>query len=368
MNEDTIRLDARPEVAAFVAAVRSRLGDLTEEEREELLGGLEADLSERLAEGESADLGDPTAYAAELRAAAGLEVRRRRGWGSRRPVKPLREDVVALLDGSRQRLDAVVADGRPAVVWEFLVILRPLWWFVRAWMAVQLLDLVTNDSDLPTIVPTLLGLWPGVIVTAVFTVVSVQIGRGRWWPGTGVTRSLGPRLLLLGLNVFAIVVTPTVLGQFPGPGTYVDDSGYATPMPGIQNRGSYVANIFPYDAEGKPLIGVQLFDQAGRPLVVNRDARAAYYDSRGVTVSFPWYNGGQRLWNVFPLPGRTAPDDGYGPPRVTEKAWTSTNPPVLPTAPLAVVPPVALPTPAPAEPQVTPSSSPSTDSEKPRRR
>ena len=66
------------------------------------------------------------------------------------------------------------------MVWEFLVILRPLWWFVRAWMAVQLLDLVTNDSDLPTIVPTLLGLWPGVIVTAVFTVVSVQIGRGRW--------------------------------------------------------------------------------------------------------------------------------------------------------------------------------------------
>ena len=275
---------------------------------------------------------------------------------------------MALLDGSRQRTGRRGrrrAAGRAS--WDFLVILRPLWSFVRARMAVQLLDLVTNDSDLPTIVPTLLGLWPGGRHGGLHRRQRAdrRAGGGR---ALGVTRSLGPRLLLLGLNVFAIVVTPTVLGQFPGPGTYVDDSGYATPMPGIQNRGSYVANIFPYDAEGKPLIGVQLFDQAGRPLVVNRDARAAYYDSRGVTVSFPWYNGGQRLWNVFPLPGRTAPDDGYGPPRVTEKAWTSTNPPVLPTAPLAVVPPVALPTPAPAEPQVTPSSRPSADSEKPRRR
>ena len=97
MNEDTVNLEARPDVAAFVAAVRARLADLTDEEREELLGGLEADLSERLTEGE-ADLGDPAAYAAELRAAAGLEVRRRRGWGSPHPAKPIREDVTALLD------------------------------------------------------------------------------------------------------------------------------------------------------------------------------------------------------------------------------------------------------------------------------
>ncbi|CAN5620112.1 hypothetical protein BH10ACT10_BH10ACT10_28780 [soil metagenome] len=70
MNEDTVKLDAHPQVAAFVAAVRGRLADLTEEEREELIGGLEADLSERLSEGE-ADLGDPAAYAAELRGGGG---------------------------------------------------------------------------------------------------------------------------------------------------------------------------------------------------------------------------------------------------------------------------------------------------------
>jgi hypothetical protein len=53
---DTVQTS--PAVAAFVAQVRARLGDLTEEEREELLGGLEADLAERLAEGET-ELGDP---------------------------------------------------------------------------------------------------------------------------------------------------------------------------------------------------------------------------------------------------------------------------------------------------------------------
>jgi hypothetical protein len=372
MNEDTVKLDARHDVTAFVAAVRSRLADLTEEEREELLGGLEADLSERLAEGETepgAGLGDPVVYAAELRAAAGLEARPR-PWGGRRAAGPrpqLGAQVTDLLAGARRRWEVLVADGRPASVWAFLVTLRPLWWFFRAWVAAQLLDIVTNGSDLPTIVPTLLGLWPGVLVTVAFTLVSVQIGRGKWWPGSGVTRSPGARVLLLGLNLFAVVTAPLVLGQFPGAGTYLDEGGgYSVPARGIQDRGMYVTNVFPYDAQGKPLTGVQLFDQDGRPLVVGRDARFQYGETR-VTAAYPWSNGGQRLWNVFPLPGRTTRAE-LGEASSDDRAWTSANPPVLPTAPLAVVPPAALPTPTAAEPQATPSASPSADSEKPRRR
>ena len=97
---DTVQTS--PAVAAFVAQVRARLGDLTEEEREELLGGLEADLAERLAEGEAA-LGDPAAYAAELRAAAGLEARPR-GWAVRRPAgtrRPMADHLSELLDADR---------------------------------------------------------------------------------------------------------------------------------------------------------------------------------------------------------------------------------------------------------------------------
>jgi len=68
---DTTRLEVRPEVADFLDKVRARLSDLTDEEREELLGGLEADLSELVSDGGSvAELGDPRAYADELRSAA----------------------------------------------------------------------------------------------------------------------------------------------------------------------------------------------------------------------------------------------------------------------------------------------------------
>jgi hypothetical protein len=379
---DTVNLEVRPDVAAFVAAVRDRLADLTEEEREELVGGLEADLAERLAEGES-DLGDPAAYADELRAAAGLEVRRRT-WSGRRATASmtLRDRTEAVLDGSRRRLEGLVADGRPASVWLFLVTLRPLWWFFRAWVAVQLLDLWAGPHDMPTIVPTLRGVVPGVAVTIAATVVSVQIGRGRWWPGRRVRTSPAARVLLLALNAFAVVMAPLVLGQFPGAGTprYGDTGAvYSVPPAGLQSQGSYVTNVFPYDAQGRPLTGVQLFDQDGSPLTVGRDGRFDFGDVR-VTTRYPWFNGDQKLWNVFPLPARTTRLTAYGPPRISDRAWASTNPPVLPTAPLAVVPPAVLPTPVGAEPQVRPSASaspterssakasPSADSEKPRSR
>ena len=172
MNEDTVKLDARHDVTAFVAAVRSRLADLTEEEREELLGGLEADLSERLAEGEAelgAGLGDPVAYAAELRAAAGLEARPRDVGRSacRRPEAaarcaghgPARRCAPAVWTVLVGRRTAGRRSGRS---WSPCVRCGGS---SAAWIAAQLLDIVTNGSDLPTIVPTLLGLWPGILVT-----------------------------------------------------------------------------------------------------------------------------------------------------------------------------------------------------------
>lgn len=76
---NTTDLRVRPDVAAFVARVRELLADLPEEERLELTEGLEADLSDQVAEQGGGVLGDPEAYARELRTAAGLEpVARRR--------------------------------------------------------------------------------------------------------------------------------------------------------------------------------------------------------------------------------------------------------------------------------------------------
>ena len=72
-----------PRSSDFVAAVRRHFADLDPEEREELLGGLEADIADLVAERGPGALGDPDAYAAELRAAAGPAVRRS---GRPRPV------------------------------------------------------------------------------------------------------------------------------------------------------------------------------------------------------------------------------------------------------------------------------------------
>ena len=74
--------------------------------------------------GTVAELGDPRAYADELRTAAGLERRTRSGrglGGVRRPRRPAREVVTDVLDGSRRRWDERVT-ARPglAATWQVI--------------------------------------------------------------------------------------------------------------------------------------------------------------------------------------------------------------------------------------------------------
>jgi hypothetical protein len=396
-------LQTSPAVAVFVAQVRARLTDLTEEEREELLGGLEADLAERLAEGE-ADLGDPVAYAAELRAAAGLEARPRR-WAVRRPAVPRRpmvEQVTELLDGVRADWERWVArDPRVADGWQVAQTLRPAWWVLRAWVAVQLLDLVTGPVEKPTLLPALGSQLVSVVLLLAAVVASTLLGLGRLWPGGIARRPRLARLLLLGLNALALVVLMVTVRSFPDAwqSHELANGGYYAHArtdhgPGLMADGRYVRNVFAYDAQGNPLTGVQLYDQKGRPLAVNPDPYYGTYRSDGSRVhTYPWFNGDQKLFNVYPLPVRG--QRGFQPAR---DPWGTARPPVLPSAPLAVVPPVSLPTPAesttvpeptpgdaaPASPSATPSvtpsvtpsrtastgpsASPSADSEKPRSR
>ena len=121
MNDTTaIATDPQADdVRAYVGAVRAWLGDLPPEEVEDLTAGMEADLAERAAEsGDTlgALLGEPEAYAAELRSAAGLPPR----WvpvaaaapGPRRAEVPARLDPG---DGRRRRAPLPVA-ARPAPV------------------------------------------------------------------------------------------------------------------------------------------------------------------------------------------------------------------------------------------------------------
>lgn len=361
---DSPSLAVRPEVSDFVARVRARLGDLTEEEREELVGGLAADLSERLEDVGSGGLGDPVAYAAELRAAAGLDVPgRRSGLVSRIRARPVHEEADAVLDAARLRWDGLVS-GRDwsARVWETAVTMRPVWWVLRAWVAVQLLDAALGPYEYPTVIPSLGAPLIGLVVLLAAVWTSVELGRARL---RLPSRLLAwTRLALVGLNLFAIAMLAVQLSRFPGPWeSHAFANGEFTaqvlgPRPsGLGMDGRVVRNVFAYDSTGKPLTGVQLYDAKGRPLAVSRDPWQRSYRQDGATVwTFPWFNGSQPLLNVFPLPVRRQPSEV-----ISRSAWTSARPPELPPAPLAVVPPVGLPTEArpSAAPSAAPSESPS---------
>ena len=83
---NTTELPVRPDVSAFVARVRELLADLSEEDRLELTEGLEADLTDQVAEQGGGVLADPEAYARSSRAGArtsssgGTSSSRTRGW------------------------------------------------------------------------------------------------------------------------------------------------------------------------------------------------------------------------------------------------------------------------------------------------
>lgn len=289
---NTTPLDIRPEVWDFVAAVRNCFADLDPAERDDLLEGLEADVSDLVAERGPEALGDPHAYARELRAAAGLPPARipARGDGS------AGRRITAALDGAHRRWEAMVTD-LPGDPWGWFRSLQPAWWVVRAWVAVEMADIVFGSGSYNlglSPVPSLLGY--GWLVLLVAIIGSVQIGRGRWWPGR--SGSGGGRLALLALNILAVVVTPVVASQLLTPekiARWDAEMGNTTSTPqfAMSVSGKAVCNLQPYDAEGNPLQGVQLFDERGRPF----DVRCP--DGLG-TPTAPWLLGDVARRNVFP--------------------------------------------------------------------
>ena len=289
---------ASPAVSEFASAVRAALSDLTPEELDELTDGLEADLTDRLAESAASELGDPAAYAEELRAAAGLP-HRPAGRGTGRPIRL--EVVEALRSTPREIAAAFRAFGErhPSLrlLRDFVIALRPLWWLFRAAVVTALVVNVLRP-----------GWWMpinGLTVAAGIAalVVSVQFGRGKWLPFAWM------RGLLLAANVILAIAAPFVVA---GVATAVNNGWYATTYAdaagpdlsssGLLQNGNQVSNIFAYDAHGDPLTNVQLFDQDGKPLDVMSDAAVSYGYGGDSAYTVPSDAvTGRPGWNVFPL-------------------------------------------------------------------
>lgn len=313
-----------PDIHLYVTAVRERLSDLTDDEREELVGGLEADLSDLVAERGVEALPDPAEYAAELRVAAGFSAqaveRRRHG---------RRSALMSWLDRAGETWHGwVEADehlGLPALAQS----LRPLWWVLRALCATALLAEVFGSQSI-------FGLTLNrALLAAVLILISVQIGREVWFPGTVVRRSLSLRLGLVALNLFAIALLPVMFTRFfsaHDPYAYrYEQSSSQSPGDGLSFNGEPIANIYPYDAQGHLLTGVQLVDRQGRRLTVTQDP---YNEGTGwgEFIHVPWLNGRTELYSVFPLPEQTLDTDTLAP----------VGDPRLQSPPFASLPPVTL--------------------------
>jgi hypothetical protein len=248
----------------YLAAVEHELADLPADDRGALLEDLALHLEALTAEGDGRPivvrLGPPAAYAADLRAAAGLPAR----GGGARPATV----------GLRQRLDGVLAT--PAVrrvvpaareVRRLLGDLRPAWWVLRGYLLVLVPCLLERDGVRDFPVPAPLGSDElGLLLVVAAVAGSVALGRRR------LPRPLG---LLVGVLGAALVLSSLVVWQSSGI-SRGDSSEVALtsapyqaldPYP-LTSRYGPVTDVLPYAADGTPLEGVLLFDQDGRPLQV----------------------------------------------------------------------------------------------------
>lgn len=285
---------ASPAISEFAAAVRSALSDLGPDEVDDLTDGLEADLTDRLEDADAADLGDPAAYAEELRAAAGLPHRD----VPRRGIAELRRTPGVLAGDLRAYVARTPALSRVA---GFFVSLRPVWWVFRAAAATALATAIFGGAPEYRL---------NVIFGIAALIVSVQFGRGRWLPFAWM------KALLLTANVVLVVSTPFVVAGLAtqlNNATYAldhlnDTAGFAY-QSGLAYNGSEVSNIFAYDAQGNPLTDVQLYDQDGKPLDVTGDPTAATLEDGHLGILVPSQQVPGRLgWNVYPL-GHVSADD-----------------------------------------------------------
>lgn len=306
------------DVPEFLAAVWAQLDDLPADEVAELTGGLEADLTDALADsgGTPAQLyGDPVEYARELRAAAGLPPRDAAGApGRSRPSAG--EQIEELVATARERT-GIVLRGLDRQPWwpglrDLLVVLRPAWWVIRAWVAVQVLYLVFGAGGGGAV----RGGLGGLLLLLVAILISAQLGRRAPSPDRR------ERVLVTVGNVVAVLFLLPVMfsasGPYPeaygSPQTVNEDYPWAA---GLNNGNQAVTNVFPYDAEGRPLTGVQLYDQDGRPLEVAEENRSGFDES--TQQSFDLVPGSPEgsapRWNSFPLQQRLInPDTGQAGP------------------------------------------------------
>lgn len=275
------------EIDRYLSGVRVALADLPAEVRDDLVEDLPAHFAELLDEHRGAlveRLGPPEAYAAELRAAAGLDAHT----GARRRWAAVNDDLADRMVAAARLTNAKVgaAIGYDQAT-DFIRLLRPAWWVFRAYIvALILFELTLHDNPLFNPV--------GWVVLVALVLVSVRIG-----PITPRLPSPSriPAAVLVAVAVFFALAASS--GQ-----TY-----YQPSSDGYSDRWSQVTDVYPYDKDGNPLSDVSLYDQNGQPLQFGDAWRCATEDQRtGTTPFVPVYPlcKGPRAGTPSPSPSGSA--------------------------------------------------------------
>lgn len=271
----------RPDVGAYLAAVREELADLRPDERDDLLAEVETSLLEAAEESDApiaARLGPPADFAAELRSAAGLT-------------------ITAEAPAKTRRLESAWRSPRTAALKRTLAELAPIWWVVRAYVVVALVAWAvdTDWSAAVPFVPTIGIGGPGSAQTglvALVLAVGLSVAHGLWERRRG-----GVATPSMAVNVFLALAALPIGGDLL---ERLSNRGYSSTVyvestvPGLAVDGAPVENIYPYSRDGRLMLDVLLYDQNGSPLNV----RAADGDPtrrvlRGAN--------GTELYNAFPI-------------------------------------------------------------------
>ena len=298
------------DVTTYLSAVRQALADLPPDERDDLLGEVDASVREAAAESDlpiAMRLGPPEEFAAELRAAAGLSQRPTRD----DELRPRRGEALRTAwAGTRARFSPLAHD------------LAPLWWVARAYVVVAgfaFLSRADWSTAIP-VVPRFGSAALGTLVLAAAIVASIALGRrARHAPRrfAGVLLVLNAALALAAVPVLVEALERAnqqraLLGNV---------AAYAPQVAAdLAYDGRRLTNVYPYTRDGRLLQDVLLYDSAGRPLDVAPGERAG---NRRVLRTAD----GRILYNSFPIryfePGtREVERPGAGPSVQTPRILT----------------------------------------------
>jgi hypothetical protein len=270
-----------PEAEAFLARVRDELADLPPDERDELLEDIESHLAEVAGEGGAglaARLGSAEEFAQELRISAGLPPRAPVSSSRLRAVRARLESLARRGEWLRVRLDAALA-----------------WRLARGWLlAVALAVAVATVGGgeawerARTWLPRP-GIGAGGAVVVMVALVAASV-----WLGLRAGAGRGLRLDRVASALALVAIAPAAWHiDNPSPPPAATTVGYQN-VQGLRFNGVPVGNIFPFDANGKPLDDVLLYRSNGEALNVD----AYRIDPKRRYLVAP---NGRRLYNSFPV-------------------------------------------------------------------